>query len=32
MKNFLLDGKTLLDKFLETIGERVQQIFTDKKR
>ena len=32
MKNFVIDGMTLLDKFLETIGNKVQQIFIDKKR
>ena len=32
MKNFVIDGMTLLDRFLETIGNKVQQIFTDKSR
>lgn len=32
MKGFVIDGMTLLDKFLETIGNKMKQIFTDKGR
>lgn len=32
MKQFVLNGMTLLDKFLETVGARTRQFFSDKYR
>lgn len=32
MKQFVVNGMTLLDKFLETVGVRTRQFFSDKNR